>query len=158
LSCLSSVLACTLQHRGGLSSRYRELLWRRAWRFIARAERDCSEGNSDDACFNSGQVLYGYRELEYLESQARVCVEAVKSALEKMSWPSQAVEMFERWKELGGRVREPLESSSEETKLESTWLEALLRGRCLQRHRCGDRVRRLELEGLRQDHRHKARG
>ncbi len=84
-------------------------------------------------------MLHGYRELGYLESQARVCVEAVKSALEKMSWPRQAVEMFERWKELGGRVREPLESSSEETRSGSKWLEALLRGSCLQRHGRGDR-------------------
>jgi hypothetical protein len=44
------------------------------------------------------------RELRKTIVKARVCVEAVKSALEKMSWPSQAVEMLERWRGPSGRV------------------------------------------------------
>ena len=34
-----------------------ELLWKRAKRFIVRAERDLSEADFDGACFNSGQAL-----------------------------------------------------------------------------------------------------
>lgn len=40
-----------------MSSSYWELLWRRAKRFMVRAERDLAEGDYDGACFNSGQAL-----------------------------------------------------------------------------------------------------
>jgi len=40
-----------------LSFRYWELLWKRARRFIARAERDFVEGDFDGACFNSEQAI-----------------------------------------------------------------------------------------------------
>jgi HEPN domain-containing protein len=40
-----------------LSFSYWELLWRRAKRFMVRAERDLAEGDFDGACFNSEQAL-----------------------------------------------------------------------------------------------------
>jgi HEPN domain-containing protein len=40
-----------------MSSRYWELLWKRARRFMVRAERDLIEGDFDGACFNSEQAL-----------------------------------------------------------------------------------------------------
>jgi HEPN domain-containing protein len=40
-----------------MSSRYWELLWKRAKRFLIRAERDYSEGDYDGACFNSEQAI-----------------------------------------------------------------------------------------------------
>jgi HEPN domain-containing protein len=40
-----------------VSSRYWELLWKRARRFMVRAERDLIEGDFDGACFNSEQAL-----------------------------------------------------------------------------------------------------
>jgi HEPN domain-containing protein len=36
---------------------YWELLWRRARRFMVRAERDLSEGDFDGACFNAEQAI-----------------------------------------------------------------------------------------------------
>ncbi len=40
-----------------MSSRYWELLWKRARRFMVRAERDLIEGDFDGTCFNSEQAL-----------------------------------------------------------------------------------------------------
>jgi len=40
-----------------LSFSYWGLLWRRARRFMVRAERDLAEGDFDGACFNSEQAL-----------------------------------------------------------------------------------------------------
>ncbi len=40
-----------------MSSRYWELLWKRAGRFMVRAERDLIEGDFDGAYFNSEQAL-----------------------------------------------------------------------------------------------------
>ena len=40
-----------------MSSRYWELLWKRAKRFLVRAERDYNEGDYDGACFNSVQAV-----------------------------------------------------------------------------------------------------
>ena len=40
-----------------MSSRYWELLWKRARRFMVRAERGLIEGGFDGACFNSEQAL-----------------------------------------------------------------------------------------------------
>lgn len=40
-----------------MSFSYWELLWRRAKRFMVRAERDLAEGDFDGACFNSEQAL-----------------------------------------------------------------------------------------------------
>jgi HEPN domain-containing protein len=40
-----------------VSSRYWELLWKRARRFMITAERDLIEGDFDGACFNSEQAL-----------------------------------------------------------------------------------------------------
>ncbi len=40
-----------------MSFNYWELLWRRARRFMVRAERDLDEGDFDGACFNAEQAI-----------------------------------------------------------------------------------------------------
>ncbi|MEB3778692.1 MAG: HEPN domain-containing protein [Desulfurococcales archaeon] len=40
-----------------MSGEYYLLLWRRAERFLLRAERDLNEGDYDGACFNSEEAL-----------------------------------------------------------------------------------------------------
>ena len=40
-----------------VSGEYYRLLWRRAERFLVRAERDYAEGDYDGACFNSEEAL-----------------------------------------------------------------------------------------------------
>ncbi len=40
-----------------MSGEYYQLLWRRALRFMVRAERDYSEGDYDGACFNAEEAL-----------------------------------------------------------------------------------------------------
>jgi HEPN domain-containing protein len=40
-----------------MSYNYWELLWRRARRFLTRAERDLVDGDYDGACFNAEQAV-----------------------------------------------------------------------------------------------------
>ncbi|OYT53362.1 MAG: hypothetical protein B6U76_08590 [Desulfurococcales archaeon ex4484_217_2] len=40
-----------------MSGKYWELLWRRAERFLIRAERDLFDGDYDGACFNSEEAI-----------------------------------------------------------------------------------------------------
>jgi len=68
-----------------MSSSYCELLWRRAKRFITRAERDLSESDYDGACFNSEQSLQlAIKAVIYRLFGVKIRVHSAKSLLAQL--------------------------------------------------------------------------
>jgi HEPN domain-containing protein len=68
-----------------MSSRYWELLWKRAKRFLIRAERDYGEGDYDGACFNSEQAIQlATKAVLYKLFRVRVRIPSSKALLAKL--------------------------------------------------------------------------
>jgi HEPN domain-containing protein len=109
-----------------MSSSYWELLWKRAKRFITRAERDLGEGDYDGACFNSEQALQlAIKAVIYRIFGVKVRVHSSKALLAQlrnMLYESGRIDLAEVISDLLSTYRRELELL-EESYIESRYGE-----------------------------------
>ncbi len=68
-----------------MSGEYWRLLWRRASRFLVRAERDLAEGDYDGSCFNSEETIQlAARAVIYRIAGERIRIHGSRSILARL--------------------------------------------------------------------------